>query len=218
MIYTTVLFDFDGTVFDTAEGITKSIQYAIRKHGMDYPLEDLLCFVGPPLVEKFMEVFGVEEQEAVTLVEDFRERYLPVGVFESAPFPGIHELLQSLRREGFRVGIATSKPQQLAELLLERAELKKLFDVVIGSDPQVNNNAKWEVITRAMEKLDAKPETTVMVGDTKYDVLGARRCGVSCIGVRWGSAAPGELEDVQADAIAATMDELEKLLMDRRKA
>ena len=213
MQYKTILFDFDGTVFDTADGITRSIQYAIRKHGMDAPLEDLLCFVGPPLVDKFMEVFGVDEGQAVKLVADFRERYLPVGVYESAPFPGIHDLLGSLREIGFATGIATSKPQVLAELLLEKAQLKALFDVVVGTNPQVNNQSKWEVITRAMEALDADPGSTVLVGDTKYDVIGASRCGIPCIGVRWGSAAAGELEEAGAKAVAATMDELKVFLM-----
>ena len=90
---TTVLFDFDGTVFDTVEGITKSIQYALRKHGRDAELEDLRCFAGPPLVDKFMEVYGVTKEEAEQLVTDFRERYVPIGVYESTPFPGIRELL-----------------------------------------------------------------------------------------------------------------------------
>ena len=110
----TVLFDFDGTVFDTVEGITKSIRYAIRRHGMDAELEELRCFAGPPLVEKFMEVYSVTEDEAKQLVTEFRERYVPVGVYESAPFPGIGDLLAALRRAGKTVGIATSKPQEMA--------------------------------------------------------------------------------------------------------
>ena len=87
-----ILFDFDGTVFDTVEGITKSIQHAIRKHGMDAELTELRCFAGPPLVDKFMEVFSVPETEAEQLVVDFRERYVPIGVYESEPFPGIRDL------------------------------------------------------------------------------------------------------------------------------
>ena len=94
---TTVLFDFDGTVFDTVEGITKSIQYALRKHGRDAELEELRCFAGPPLVDKFMEVYEVSKEEAEQLVTDFRERYVPIGVYESSPFPGIRELLEAVR-------------------------------------------------------------------------------------------------------------------------
>ena len=129
----TALFDFDGTVFDTVEGITKSIQFALAKHGIEEPLEKLRIFAGPPLVDKFMEVYGVDEEEAKQLVTDFRERYVPIGVYESAPFPGIGELLTRLREAGFKIGVATSKPQPMAELLLERTGLRESFDVIVGS-------------------------------------------------------------------------------------
>ena len=207
-----VFFDFDGTVFDTVEGITKSIRHAIRKHGMDAELHELRCFAGPPLVEKFMEVYGVTEAEGEQLVADFRERYLPIGVYESEPFPGMHELLAALRLAGKTVGLATSKPQNLAEMLLERAGLLDCFDVIAGSDPKLNNNAKWEVITRAMEGCGATPETTVLIGDTKYDVAGALRCGIPCVGVHWGYAEEGEMEEAGVAAMVDTPEELLQLL------
>ena len=207
-----VFFDFDGTVFDTVEGITKSIQHAIRKHGMDAELHELRCFAGPPLVEKFMEVYGVTEEKGEQLVVDFRERYVPIGVYESEPFPGIHELLTALRLAGRTLGLATSKPQNLAELLLERAGLLECFDVIAGSDPKLNNNAKWQVITRAMEDCGATPENTVLIGDTKYDVAGAKRCGIPCVGVRWGYAAEGEMEEAGVAAMVETPEALLQLL------
>ena len=208
---TTVLFDFDGTVFDTVEGITKSIQYALRKHGRDAELEELRCFAGPPLVDKFMEVYGASKGEAEQLVKDFRERYVPIGVYESSPFPGIRELLETLRAAGKKVAIATSKPQPMAELLLERAGLRELFDVVVGSGGGVNNDAKWQIVNRVMELCGSKPENCVLVGDTKYDVEGAKKCGIPCIGVRWGYAAEGELEAAGAAAVAETMEEVIRL-------
>ena len=207
---TTLLFDFDGTVFDTVEGITKSIQYALRKHGRDAELEELRCFAGPPLVDKFMEVYEVSKEEAEQLVTDFRERYVPIGVYESSPFPGIRELLEAVRAAGKKTAIATSKPQALAELLLQRAGLRNLFDVVVGSGGGVNNDAKWQIVTRAMELCGSKPEDCVLVGDTKYDVEGAKKCGIPCIGVRWGYAAEGELETAGAAAIVETPGEIEK--------
>ena len=205
---TTLLFDFDGTVFDTVEGITKSIQYALRKHGRDAELEELRCFAGPPLVDKFMEVYEVSKEEAEQLVTDFRERYVPIGVYESSPFPGIRELLEAVRAAGKKTAIATSKPQALAELLLQRAGLRNLFDVVVGSGGGVNNDAKWQIVTRAMELCGSKPEDCVLVGDTKYDVEGAKKCGIPCIGVRWGYAAEGELEAAGTAAIVETPGEV----------
>ena len=196
MKWTTVLFDFDGTVFDTVEGITKSVQYALRKHGMEAPLESLRCFAGPPLVDKFMEVFGVNQPEAERLVTDFRERYRPTGVYESSPFPGIRDLLQHLKNSGLTLGIATSKPQPMAELLLDRSNLRELFDVVVGSTPGINNDRKSDIVKR-----------------TKYDVSGAHACSIPCAGVRWGYASDGELEAAGADYIAADMPELEAFLL-----
>ncbi len=207
-----VLFDFDGTVFDTVEGITKSVQYAIRKHGFDAELDELRCFAGPPLVDKFMEVFHVGEDTAKQLVTDFRERYVPIGVYESSPFPGIAELLNALRGAGFTVGLATSKPQTMAELLLNRSGLYDCFDVVAGSGTGINNDEKWQIVQRAMAEAGSETADTVLVGDTKYDVEGAKKCGIPCIGVRWGYAAPGELEAAGASAIAESMTELLALL------
>ena len=117
-MYDIILFDFDGTVYDTVEGITKSVQYALKKQGIDAELEDLRCFAGPPLVDMFMEKFGFSEDTARQAVVDFRERYKPVGIYESRVFPGIPELLKKLRAEGKILGIATSKPQHMAEELL----------------------------------------------------------------------------------------------------
>ena len=210
---TTVLFDFDGTVFDTVEGITKSIQYGIRKHGFDAELEELRCFAGPPLVEKFMEVYGVSEEEARQIVTDFRERYVPIGVYESSPFPGIRELLKTLRSHGKKLAVATSKPQAMAELLLERAGMKSCFDVIVGSSGGIKNDAKWQIVMTAMERCGSGPEESILIGDTKYDVEGAKKCGIPCIGVRWGYAAEGEMEGAGAIRIAETPDDLAKLLL-----
>ena len=121
-------------------------------------------------------------------------------------------LCSALRRAGKTVGLATSKPQNLAEMLLERAGLLDCFDVIAGSDPKLNNNAKWEVITRAMDGCGAAPENTVLIGDTKYDVAGAKRCGIPCVGVRWGYAAEGEMEEAGVAAMVDTPEELLQLL------
>ena len=204
-----ILFDFDGTVFDTVEGITKSIQHAIRKHGMDAELTELRCFAGPPLVDKFIEVFGVPDTVAEQLVVDFRERYRPIGIYESEPFPGGRR-----SPDGKRSGLPEIAPERRMSLSgeAERSGLLDCFDVIVGSDPHLNNNAKWEVVTRAMERCNASPETAVLIGDTKYDVAGALRCGIPCVGVRWGYASEGEMEEAGAAAMAETMEELLELL------
>lgn len=212
-MYRYVLFDFDGTVFDTLEGITKSVRFAINKVGRDAPLSELKCFAGPPLLEMFEERFGFTPEEANQAVRDFRERYVPVGVYESRVFPGVKELLRELRAAGIVTGIATSKPQHLAEELLGREEMIGLFDVISGSAPDGRNESKQQVTQRAMGFLGAAPEETVLVGDTKYDVAGAHKCGIKCIGVGYGYAAEGELEAAGVDYIAADVDEIKNIVL-----
>lgn len=212
-MYDCILFDFDGTVFDTVEGITKSVRYALNKVGIDAELESLRCFAGPPLVDKFMEVYGFDRAAAEQATLDFRERYNPIGLNECCVFPGIKELLEKLHAAGKTVGLATSKPQELAEELLRRESMTGLFPVICGSRPDGNNSAKWQVVQRAMEICGAAKENTILVGDTKYDVAGAHRVGIACVGVRYGYAAEGELEAAGADAIVEDIPELEKFLL-----
>ena len=212
-MYDCILFDFDGTVFDTVEGITKSVRYALNKVGIDAELESLRCFAGPPLVDKFMEVYGFDRAAAEQATLDFRERYNPIGLNECCVFPGIKELLEKLHAAGKTVGLATSKPQELAEELLRRESMTGLFPVICGSRPDGNNSAKWQVVQRAMELCGAAKENTILVGDTKYDVAGAHRVGIACVGVRYGYAAEGELEAAGADAIVEDIPELERFLL-----
>jgi len=207
-----ILFDFDGTLYDTVEGIEKSAQYALAKLGVSAELEELRCFAGPPLVDKFMEMYGFSHEKAWEARGLFQERYIPVGVYESRPFPCMKEFLAALKQSGLTLAVATSKPLDLAEHLLDRAGMRSFFSVVRGSTLDGNNNTKQEIVERVIADLGAKKEDCVLVGDTKYDVAGAHAAGIACIGVRYGYAAPGELESAGADAIAEDLDELEKML------
>lgn len=207
-----LLFDFDGTLFDTVEGVTKSVRYAVNKLGLNPELESLRCFVGPPLQDMFMEHFGFDRDTAAQAVADFRERYGPIGLYECRVFPGIPEMIARLKAAGYLLGVATSKPQPLAEKLLAREGMLSLFDVIVGSNPDKGDDTKAAVLRRAMDTLGVGTNETVLVGDTKYDVLGAKQCGVPCIGVGWGCAAEGELEAAGADRIVPDIPALEKLL------
>lgn len=212
-MYRYLFFDFDGTLYDTVEGITRCVQYALRKRGLDAPLDSLRCFAGPPLDDMFVEKFGFAREDAEQAVRDFRERYVPIGLYESRPFPGLKELLRELHAAGYRLAVTTSKPQVLAEELLRREELYELFDCVCGAAEEGEGNAKWQVLHRAMEWLHASAEESVLIGDTKFDVAGAKCCGIKCIGVGYGYAAPGELEQAGADVIAADLEALRSLLL-----
>lgn len=212
-LYKYILFDFDGTVFDTVEGITKSAQYALSKFGIDAELDFLRQFAGPPLVDKFMEVYGFSREQGEQATAYFKERYQPIGLYECRIFPGMKEMLSRLKAAGLVLGIATSKPQHLAEKLLEIEGMTDIFDVICGSGLNGNNDSKESVLRRAMETLGADKEHSVLIGDTKYDVIGAKAVGIDCVGVRFGYAAEGELEQAGAKYIVEDMAELEKLLM-----
>lgn len=212
-MYRYLFFDFDGTLYDTVEGITRCVQYALRKRGMDAPLDSLRCFAGPPLDDMFMEKFGFTREDAEQAVRDFRERYVPIGLYESRPFPGLKDLLRDLHAAGYRLAVTTSKPQVLAEEILRREDLHDLFDCICGAAEEGEGNAKWQVLRRAMERLHAPEGESVLIGDTKYDVAGAKRCGIPCIGVGYGYAAEGELEQAGADAVAADLDALRGMLL-----
>jgi phosphoglycolate phosphatase len=212
-MYTCVFFDFDGTLYDTVEGITKSVRYALAKQGIEARLEDLRCFAGPPLEDMFMEKFGFDLARAKQAVLDFRERYVPIGLYESRAFPGMRAFLTSLRGAGIKLAVTTSKPERLARELLRREGLEDCFDLICGAGDGGEGNAKWQVLTRAMDALGAEPDRAVLVGDTKYDVEGAKRCALPCIGVRYGYAAPGELEAAGAWRMAEDLDSLREILL-----
>ena len=207
-----ILFDFDGTLYDTVEGIEKSAQYALQKLGISAQLEELKCFAGPPLVDIFMEKFGFSHEKAWEARGLFQERYIPIGVYESRPFPGMKDFLSALKDRGLTLAVATSKPLELAEQLLRSAGMRELFTVVHGSTLGGNNNSKQAVVESVIAELGAKKEDCVLIGDTKYDVAGAHAAGIKCICVRYGYAAPGELEEAGADAIAEDLCELQKML------
>ena len=211
-MYHHILFDFDGTLYDTVEGIAKSAQYALEKLGVSAELDELRCFAGPPLVDKFMEVYGFSHEKAWEARGLFQERYIPVGVYESRPFPGMKEFLAALKEKGLTLAVATSKPLDLAEQLLGRAGMREFFGIVCGSRLDGNNNSKQEIVEGVIASLGAEKEDCVLIGDTKYDVAGAHAAGVKCICVRYGYAAPGELEEAGADAIAEDLCELQKML------
>lgn len=203
-----ILFDFDGTVFDTAEGITKCVQYALDKMGIEAELSELMCFAGPPLTEMFSLKYGMSESEAERATELYRERYLPTGWMECKPFDGMHDLLLKLRADGKKLAVATSKPTHLAQLILEHYNMTADFDLICGSEFDGTRGQKWEVIEYVLQRFGISPDEAIMVGDRKYDVLGAKKCGLDCIGVRFGYAEPNELEEHGAVYIAETADDL----------
>lgn len=211
-MYRTILFDFDGTVFDTGEGVTKSVQYAARAFGFKADdLSALRAFVGPPLRETFERQFGVDEKTAVAMVEKYRERYSGAGLRECRPYPGIAALIEKLRGAGQTVAVATGKPTVFTNEILEAHGMEACFDAVLGSELDGTRSQKWEVISALLKRFGA--EGAVMVGDRDNDVLGAKICGIPCIGVAYGYSEPGELESAGAVMVVEDVASLENILL-----
>ncbi len=210
-MYKTILFDFDGTVFNTGEGIIKSVQYAARAFG--FPADDcgaLRCFIGPPLRATFMKFFGVDGETAGAMTEKYRERYSVEGLRECSPYPGVPELVRQLRAAGRTVCVATGKPTVFTRRILDMHGLSELFDDVLGSEFDGTRSEKSEVVSELLARWGGP---AVMVGDRDNDVLGAAGCAIPCIGVAWGFAEPGELEGAGAISVAGDTAELGALLL-----
>lgn len=215
-MYTTLLFDLDGTLTDPGEGITRCVQYALRSFAIEEDPSALYSFIGPPLLETFMERYGFSREQAETAVAKYRERYAPIGIFENYVYDGILPLLQALHNAGRQICLATSKPTPFAQQILDKYGLSPYFDLVVGSDMGEVRTRKDEVIAEVLRQLHLTPGEvgkTVMIGDRRYDIEGARRFGLDSIGVRYGYAEPGELEAAGAVYIVDTVAQLSSLLL-----
>ena len=216
------LFDLDGTLTDPREGITRSAQYALKKAGIEEPdHQKLAFFIGPPLRDTFMEVYGMTREQAEKAVADYRERFAPIGIFENQIFDGIEKLLCELKKQGTKLAVASSKPAVFVEQILEHFEIKQYFTVVVGSELDGTRDAKEEVVEEALRQLgilenplEERKKLCAMVGDRKFDIQGAKAYGLTGVGVRFGFAEEGELEAEGADYIADTVEELKTYLMD----
>ena len=210
-MYQSILFDLDGTLTDSGEGIMKSTIYTLTHYGIEAPPEaQLRTVVGPPLTESFAR-FGVPQDKLTEAVKIYRSRYIPIGRFENHPYPGIEVLLENLQRNGHKLYIATSKPEWMSIEILEHFGLAKYFDIICGAATDFSRNTKEAVIAHLLSQCE-KQNSAVMVGDTAYDVIGAKAHGIPCIGVSWGYGSIKEMEEAGAIAIANTMEQLYDLL------
>lgn len=207
----TVLFDLDGTLTDSGEGIINCATLALRHFGLPIPpYEDMRTFVGPPLHDSFVR-FGVPADQTDEAIRVYRSRYIPTGMFENTPYPGIRELLEKLQAEGYTLYVATSKPEEMSVTILEKFDLARYFRRICGASIDSSRSTKDAVIAYLLESSGAKADM-VMVGDTKYDILGAKTHGIPAIGVGWGYGKVEEMVEAGAVGIAGTMEELVELI------
>ena len=221
--YQYILFDLDGTLTDPKEGITKCVRHALKSFGIvEEDLDKLEPFIGPPLKDSFREFYRLTDEEADRAVEIYRERFSTVGLYENKVYNGIPELLAKLRAEGRHLAVASSKPTVFVEKILNYFSIREYFEVVVGSELDGRRTDKAEVVHEALNQLYGeepdsestllKKKTTYMVGDRKFDIIGAKKAGLKSVGVSFGYGPREELEAEAPDYIVDTVPGLMKVL------
>ena len=206
-----ILFDLDGTLTDSGEGIINCALLALSHFGLPLPSrEHMRVFVGPPLGKSFMD-HGVPEDRVEEAIAVYRSRYIPIGKFENRPYDGIRELLEKLTGLGFDLYIATSKPEKMSVEILEHFGLAGYFRLICGATMDTSRTNKEAVIEYLIQE-NGKTDNMIMVGDTKFDVLGAKEHGIPTIGVAWGYGTREEMLEAGAVAIAEKPEDLLKLV------
>lgn len=210
-MYKVILFDLDGTLTESGEGITKSVQYALERIGKpEADLEKLKAFVGPPLTEMFMKYAQVDEETAKKAVEIYRERYSVIGIFENAVYPGIEDMLAQLKKKGYILAVASSKPEVYVKKILDHFGLTQYFTEIGGSEMDGRRTNKTEVIEDVLCRLnmDKHREQVIMIGDKEHDVYGARKAGLECIAVSFGYGTKEELTNAEPLKIVDSAEEI----------
>ena len=209
-----IFFDLDGTLTDSGPGIVASVAYALRKLGVEPPEpEQLRPFIGPPLLWSFSHFYGFDEEKSKEAVRLYREYFTAGGMFENSVYPGIPEALERLRAAGFRLAVATSKPELFSRQIISHFGLDKYFEAVCGAAMDESRTEKADVIRYALDTLGVAPEESLMVGDREHDVLGAKAVGLPCLGVLWGYGSREELTNAGASALAETPEELSERIL-----
>jgi phosphoglycolate phosphatase len=207
--WTAVLLDLDGTIVDSAPGITSTLAWTFERLGIPVPAPSaMLAWVGPPLLDSFRDLAGLPEAQAWEALTLYRERYREVGVFGATVYPGMDGVIRDLRARRIPLSLATSKPESLARAILEREGLLPEFDVITGASEDERRSAKADVVALALERLraiGADVSRPVLVGDRHHDVEGAAACDVPTIFAGWGYGAPAET----AGAVAIAQDTAE---------
>lgn len=195
--YKYLFFDLDGTIVNTFEGITRSFAYALSTCGIHVTdMNELRPVIGPPLVDAFMSLYGFSEEAAIEAVERYRERYNNTYVDESELYDGIKDTIQSLSSAGYKIVLATAKPQHFADGLLGHYGLADSFHYIAGASLDKSRNSKTKVLQHIIDTLGIKDMSeAVMIGDREFDLCGAAQFGIDAIGVLYGFGSFEELSN-----------------------
>lgn len=215
--YKYLLFDLDGTLTDSEEGILNCVRYGLESCGFPVPeYEVLRAFIGPPLMYSCTHFCGLGKADSERVILKYRERYSEKGIFENRLYEGIKELLSDLKKAGYKIALATSKPEVFALRILRHFGIAEYFDAAAGSTIGREEETKADMIRLAMKRLgleETDKPCVLMIGDRKHDIIGAHECGIDAAGVCYGFAPEGELMEYGADIIAEKIQDLREILL-----
>jgi phosphoglycolate phosphatase len=216
-MYRHILFDFDGTLFDPGDGIVECVRLTLLDLGIDVRDQDLLRkFVGPPLNESFSVLCGLSAQQSEWAKRRYREHFIQHGIPKARPYPGIIGLLSRLRQRGVGLYIASSKQEQILRMIVERHGLADWFYGIYGDlDEGTHSQSKGEIIARVLREQRLDKEGCVMVGDRKFDIIGARENGLDCIAVGFGYGNRQEFSMYEPNYMVEDVESLAALLEGR---
>ncbi len=209
---TTILFDLDGTLVNTEEGVDKSVRYTLEKYGMKEPDRNTVRrFIGPLLVDSFQREYGFSREKAEEADLIFRERYETIGLFECELFHGVKEALKILKEKGYKISVASSKEEVPCQRILERLGIAEYFDLICGARLKENIGEKAEVLNDALKRLGiSDKKEAVLIGDSRYDARGAKEAGIDCIGVSYGFEE--DLEEMRKAGVKEIFDTLAQVI------
>jgi phosphoglycolate phosphatase len=214
MRYNLALFDLDGTLTDSKEGIIKSFLYVCDHYNIEKREEELYKYIGPPIADIMSDMLNTKDEDKVKeAIDVFRERYSVKGYRENRVFDGIYETLDLLKKSGVKLAVATSKPEPFALKILAHFDLDKRFDYICGASMDGKIAHKPELINKVLSNF--KSEKAVMIGDRFYDLVGAKAVGIDAIGVRYGYAPKGELENYNPVFIADTPKDIADFILEK---
>lgn len=210
-----MLFDFDGTIADTSPGIKKALLYAFEVNALPSRTSgEMDCFIGPPLTESFVKFCGVSDEKSQKMVKDFRKKYNKEGVDEFNIYEGLEDAFKVLKEKGVIVALATSKPEPMAVHILKKSGLYDYFDVIQGATQDNTLLFKADIVRTVLENPLIKGKKALMVGDTKYDIIGAHKNGVDALWVMYGFGTYEDVSPEKPEYTAHTMADMTEFFKD----
>ena len=214
MKYKNIFFDLDGTLTDSKEGIINSVKYSLDKAGVDYSGVNLELFIGPPLLNSYMETLNMTKLDALKAIDYYQEYFSVKGKFENYLYNGIIDMLSVLKHTGAKIHMATTKPEVFAKQIAKHFKFDCFFDKITGGSLDQKLADKDEILALAIKRAKISDKTTcVMVGDRMHDIIGAKKNGIDCVGVLYGYGSLEELSTYSPTAILKSVNELKNYLL-----